>query len=98
MRNKILGSFYRRGSNGSVYLYFREKGTLVETNMAESVGRLTGEDVSEFEYHTWRAEKDSYVVQWEGMPHYDSGYASHGFDTFGEAYQEFEKQREESSW
>jgi hypothetical protein len=80
MRNKILGSFYRRGSNGSVYLYFREKGTLVETDIAD----------------TWRAEKDSYVVQWEGMPHYDSGYAFHGFDTFGEAYQEFERQREES--
>ena len=83
MRNKILGSFYRRGSDGRVYLYFREKGTLVETDIAGS------------EYDTWRAEKDSYVVQWEGMPHYDSGYAFHGFDTFGEAYQEFERQRME---
>jgi len=83
MKNKILGSFYRRGSDGRVYLFHREKGTLVETNIAD----------------TWRAEKDSYVVQWEGMPHYDSGYASHGFDTLGEAYQEFERQRgEESSW
>jgi hypothetical protein len=92
----MIDSFYLCGSDGRVNLFFRAKGTVVETDMKQSVEIIAGEDVGEFEYYEWKAEKSSYVVQWEGSPHYDSGYFFFGFDTFGEAYQEFERQRKET--
>lgn len=77
--DQVLASWYLRGSNGSVNLFFRGKGTLVETNMKMSVSNLSGEDLDEFEYYEWEAEEDSFIVQWEGYPSFDSGCHVHSF-------------------
>lgn len=60
----FLSTFYKHGSNGRVNLFFRPKG------FAYFYGR---------HLYSAMAEKSHWIVQWEGSPEFDSGYASYEF-------------------
>ena len=62
LKNQTLGSYYLNGSCGNVRVFVRRKGTLVECENGRN---------------DYRAKKDGVIVQWYGMPHFDSGYHAH---------------------
>jgi hypothetical protein len=63
-----MQSFYRHGSNGRVNLFFRQEGFRYKV-------------ACEQQLYPAIAEKSYWIVQWEGSPEFDSGYASYEFAT-----------------
>ena len=62
--NSFESTFYKHGSNGRVNLFFRPK------NFRYLYGQYSYPAI---------AEKSHWIVQWEGSPEFDSGYASYEF-------------------
>jgi hypothetical protein len=72
-------SFYLWGSDNSVSLFFRPKGTLVER---------AGRD-------GYTSREDVWIIQWGGAPDYDSGYAAYGFQEKSRAVAKFKAMAED---
>ena len=72
---EVLASKYINGSGGCRNLFFRAKGT-------EYFSR--GDDYPQ------TATDDIYVIQWEGYPDYDSGYASYEYVSYDTAIESFD--------
>ena len=65
---------YVHGSEGCRNLFFRAKGTVYEVRGVEE---------------PQVADADRWVIQWEGYPDHDSGYASYEFCTEAAALEAF---------
>lgn len=73
MENQILRTEYVQGSGGYRCLFFRKKGTYVLHRQRDC---------------EYIADEDYYVIQWEGVPEYDSGYAAWHFPPTEEGLKE----------
>ena len=73
-----MNTFYRRGSEGTVNLFYRPEGTNYifhgDQNMIPA-----------------SAEKSQWIIQWDGNPEYDSGYMQYVFADKESAIREFAK-------
>jgi len=61
-----MKSFYKHGSNGKVNLFFRQEGFRYKV-------------ACEQQLYPAIAEKSHWIIQWDGSPEFDSGYASYEF-------------------
>lgn len=75
----ILRSKYIKGSDGSINLFFREKGQ-----------PYTCQGVEE----TLVAEEDTWIIQWAGEFDYDSGYFQESFNNKEDALDRWERKVE----
>ena len=70
----IIKKEYIKGSDGSRHLFYRAKGTVYEVRGVEE---------------PQVADADRWVIQWEGYPDHDSGYASYEFNNEADALEAF---------
>ena len=70
----IIKKEYIKGSDGYRHLFYRAKGTVYEVRGVEE---------------PQVADADRWVIQWEGYPDHDSGYASYEFNNEADALEAF---------
>ena len=68
--------FYLSGSEGYINMFFRQKGTEVCVHSGMS-------------YDNYIADKDEWIIQWQGDCCWDSGYSSDHFKDYETALQFF---------
>ena len=86
--SEIIRSFYRWGSGGTVNLFYRPQGTLVERACLDRPDYYNDRD----EYYSSR---NMYIIQWKGSPTFDSGYAAYDYEKWEVAIASFEAMAEE---